>query len=130
MGLRDVGRAEQARIEAEMQIHPFFDSDLAERMIRGAPWAALVTEILAPLPDKVWVSFDVDGLEPQLCPYASRPVPGGLTWRHATWLLRELARSGRRVVGFDVCETGDDAWDANVAARLLWELSGCALAGL
>jgi len=130
VGLRDVGRAEHARIEAEERLSAFFDHDMAERMIRGAPWSAIVTEILALLPDKVWVSFDVDGLEPSLCPYTGTPVPGGLTWRHATYLLRELARSGRRVIGFDICETGDDAWDANVAARLLWELSGCALSGI
>ena len=99
VGLRDVGRAEHARIEAEERLSAFFDHDMAERMIRGAPWSAIVTEILALLPDKVWVSFDVDGLEPSLCPYTGTPVPGGLTWRHATYLLRELARSGRRVIG-------------------------------
>ena len=130
VGLRDVGRAESNRIESDPRIRAFFDHVMAERMCRGTPWSAIVVEIIDPLPEQVWVSVDVDGLEPSLCPYTGTPVPGGLTWWQATFLLRELARSGRRVVGFDVCETGDDPWDANVAARLVYELAGCALSAL
>lgn len=130
VGLRDVNRAEHARIEAEPRIHAFFDHAMGERMCRGAPWSSIVSEVLDPLPERVWVSVDVDGLEPSLGPCTGTPAPGGLTWAQATFLLRELARSGRKIVGFDVCEAGDDAWDANVAARLIWELSGCALAGV
>ena len=130
VGLRDVGRAECARIQSDPRIRAFFDHVLAEQLCRGTPWSDLVSGILDPLPEQVWVSVDVDGLDPSLCPYTGTPVPGGLDWRQATFLLRQLARSGRRIVGFDVCETGDDAWDANVAARLVYELAGCALSGV
>jgi len=57
-------------------------------------------------------------------------VPGGLSWHQALQLLRVLGQSGRRVVGFDLCEVapGDDEWDANVGARLLYKLAGWAIA--
>lgn len=128
VGVRDVGRSECARIGSEPRITAFFDDDLAARKLRGACWADLVDELLEPLPGAVWVSFDVDGLDPSLCPGTGTPVPGGLSWHEACLVLRKLAHSGRRVIGFDLCEVGADPWDANVGARLLYELSGCAVA--
>lgn len=127
VGLRDMGRAEHARTQDDPRVHPFLDCEIAADLARGTPWAAIAGRILDALPERVWVSFDVDGLDPSLAPHTGTPVPGGLSWRDATFLLRELARSGRKVVGFDVCETGDHPFDAGVSARLLWELAGCAL---
>src|SRR5262249_52506961 len=94
----------------------------------------LVKKRLEDLPAKVFVSFDVDGLDPTLCPNTGTPVPGGLTWSEAMLWLEELARSGREVVGLDLNEVnpGDpaaevDSWDAIVGARLLYRLIGVAL---
>ena len=58
--------------------------------------------------------------------------PGGLSWNQATDLMRALVESGRRIVGFDLCEVspgpqGQGAWDANVGARLLYKLIGFSL---
>ena len=58
-------------------------------------------------------------------------MPGGLSFAEMAHLLDTLARSGKRVVGFDLCEvapgpSGD--WDANVGARALYKLLGCTLA--
>jgi agmatinase len=55
-------------------------------------------------------------------------VPGGLSFRDASMLLEVLAAS-REVVGFDLCEVapGQTEWDANVGARMLYRLAGCAL---
>lgn len=70
----------------------------------------------------MYVSFDIDGLTPQYCPHTGTPVPGGLTFDEAVYLLSRVVASGRRIVGFDLCEvapapSGDDEWDANVGAR-------------
>jgi agmatinase len=127
VGVRDLGRGERRRLRADPRIRTFLDPDLVAAMARGATWASLTEEILATLPEAVWISFDVDGLEPSLVPGTGTPVPGGLSWGQATGLLQELARSGRTVVGFDLCEAGRDAWDATVAARLLYELAGVAI---
>ena len=101
---------------------------MTNQLALGRPFSALVEEILAPLPPNVWISFDIDGLDPALCPATGTPVPGGLSWREASVLLAALGQSGRRIVGFDLSEVGPEPWDANVAARLLYKLSGWAIA--
>ena len=82
------------------------------------------------LPERVWISFDIDGLDPRLCPGTGTPVPGGLDFYEAVYLIGEVARSGRTIVGFDLNEVapGDSEWDANVGARLLYKLSAWTLA--
>ncbi len=80
------------------------------------------------LPRDVYVSFDIDGLDPALCPNTGTPVPGGLSFQQAVALLSRVQRSGRRIVGFDLNEVapgadGDD-WDGNVGARVLYKLIG------
>jgi len=112
----------------------FFDRDLSRRKMEGAPWAQLCREIVATLPNEVWVSFDIDGLDPRYCPNTGTPVPGGLDFQEANYLLSVLVRSGRRIVGFDLNEVAPsstnsgDEWDANVGARLLYKLTGWTLA--
>ena len=79
------------------------------------------------LPDKVYLSLDIDGLDPSLCPNTGTPVPGGLTYHELLVLLGELRRGDRKVIGFDLCEVGsakDSDWDANVGARILYKLAG------
>lgn len=128
VGLRDLGSKEHELIESDPRIRSFFDVDLAQAWAKGVLWSEQVAQIIAALPHHVWISFDVDGLEPQLCPGTGTPVPGGLNWHQATLLLQALGASGRRIIGFDLCEVGAGAWDGNVGARLLYELAGTALA--
>jgi agmatinase len=137
IGLRDVGSREVARIEADDRIHAIFDEDWSEARLGGSPLRELVRTSIAKLPDTVYVTLDIDGLDPALCPNTGTPVPGGLLWSEAMMILTELARSGRKVVGFDLCEvspgsTGDPegaGWDAVVGARMLYKLCGCTLHG-
>lgn len=129
-GVRDLGRAENEMIRTSMgKITTFFDADLAVRKEAGETWGALADEIVGALPDTVYLSWDIDGLDPTLCPHTGTPVPGGLSWNEAIGLLRALLRSGKRVVGLDLCEVspGETEWDANVAARLLYKMIGFAL---
>jgi len=130
VGYRDVGRSELEAIEASGgRCKPFFDPDIGHRLMRGGNWADIVDEIIDELPESVHISFDIDGLDPSLCPHTGTPVPGGLRYREAMFLLRTLA-DRRQVVSFDLCEVspgGSDEWDANVGARMLYKLAGCAL---
>ncbi len=133
VGIRDFCEQEFSLIQdSSGRLVTFFDPDLRARIHEGEPWGRLADEIVAALPEHVYVSFDIDGLDPALCPHTGTPVPGGLSFAEATTILRKLARSGRRVVGFDLNETapdptGESEWDANVAARLLYKLIGFAL---
>jgi agmatinase len=133
VGLRDVGRSEQQRIRgASGRIVAFHDADVALDLAGGKSFTAIAAAIVRELPESVYISWDIDGLDPALCPSTGTPVPGGLSWHQATLLLAALAGSGRRVVGMDLSEVAPskvagDEWDANVAARLLYKMIGFAL---
>ncbi|MEM7160400.1 MAG: agmatinase family protein [Myxococcota bacterium] len=127
VGIRDIGRREWATVEQEPRLHLFSDPMLTDELSAGTAWDALVERILAPLPTDVWITLDIDGLDPSLCPTTGTPVPGGLSWAQITTLLAALARSGRRIVGFDLVEVGPGPWDAIVGARLLYKLATWAI---
>jgi agmatinase len=128
VGIRDYCDEEEVYSRKHTEIKSFRDRDIAQRKFRGETWKSIVDDILKTLPTEVYISFDIDGLEPSFCPATGTPVPGGLTYSEVIFLLRELHRSKRKVVGFDLVETGPDEWDANVAARLVYELSLICLA--
>ena len=99
-------------------------------MAAGETLQGLLREVVEPLPAEVYVSFDIDGLEPSLCPGTGTPVPGGLSFQEARLLLQAVVESGRRIVGFDLSEVApraSDEWDGNVGARVLYSLVGFAL---
>jgi len=54
-------------------------------------------------PKKIYISFDVDGLDPSIMPATGTPVPGGLGYYESLNLIRDLIK-GRQVIGFDVVE--------------------------
>lgn len=130
VGVRDLGQAEQRFIDSSGgRIVTFFDSDLAAGKEEGTPFARLADEIVSALPESIYLSWDIDGLDPTLCPGTGTPVPGGLSWNEAIGLLRAIIRAKKRIVGLDLCEVapGDTEWDANVGARLLYKMIGFAL---
>ncbi|HEY9889128.1 MAG TPA: arginase family protein, partial [Candidatus Obscuribacterales bacterium] len=129
VGLRDVSPHEVAKIQqSQGRIIAHYDAILQEKRFEGTPWRDLCQQIIAPLPERVYLSFDVDGLDPKLCPTTGTPVPGGLQLEEAFCLVRELVRSDRQLIGFDVSEVGAGEWDGNVAARIVYKL--CNLMGL
>ncbi len=132
VGIRDFGENELDFAKSQgdrVVVH--FDDVNAERLMNGETWPALCKEFIAALPQKVYVSFDIDGLDPSLCPHTGTPVPGGLSFHQASMLLEALKNSGKTVVGFDLVEVGPstvegDEWDANVGARILYKMCGIA----
>lgn len=129
VGIRDISHGEVAKIQqSQGRILTHYDSRLQQQRYGGTPWRELCQQIIAPLPQQVYVSFDVDGLDPKLCPNTGTPVPGGLELEETFCLLRELAGSDRTLIGFDVSEVGNGEWDGNVAARIVYKL--CNLMGL
>ena len=85
--------------------------------------------VLDALSDDVYVTFDLDGLDPGILPATGTPEPGGLDWYEAVDLLAAVA-SRKRIVGFDVIELAPTAGQAAsdfLAARLVYRLIGLAL---
>lgn len=133
VGIRDFSPGEHSYIlNHSDHIHTFFDRLLKRRLHRGDPWQMICDEIVTLLPAKVYVSFDIDGLSPDLCPNTGTPVAGGLSYDQALTLLATLGESGKKIVGFDLNEVsgsddGSTEWDGNVGARLLFKMCGWAL---
>ncbi|MEZ5963481.1 MAG: agmatinase family protein [Planctomycetota bacterium] len=132
IGVRDFGEQELRAIEANAgRVVTHFDLHWQRRLAEGERLVELIDFALAPLPEDVWISFDIDGLDPSLCRSTGTPVPGGLSFSAACLLLARLVESGRRIVGFDLDEVAPgpdgDSWDANVGARLLYKLIGFGL---
>jgi agmatinase len=125
VGIRDVAHSEVELIANEARVTTFFDWSLKERLFNGESWQSIVASIINELPQNVYISFDIDGLHPSLCPHTGTPVVGGFELEQINYLFFQLVESGRKIVGFDLNEvapgeTGD--WDANVGARALWNL--------
>ncbi len=124
VGIRDLCPQEMQLItENPTRITTFFDHELHRRMFHGENWAGICNEIVSELPDNVYVTFDIDGLQPELCPGTGTPVPGGLSYNQALYLVEKLLNSGRRIIGADLVETGTSAIDGTVACRILFQLA-------
>ncbi len=130
VAVRDQSAGEAAKASADPRVRQFGDWELAQSDFLGVTWDEQCSRIVECLGDKVYVSFDIDGLSPEFAPGTGTPVPGGLSFNRAVYLIARVVSSGRIIVGFDLCEVApraDDEWDANVGARVLWKLCGLTL---
>ena len=109
------------------RIEVFYDQQLKESRFKGMNWNGQCDQIISHLPQNVYISFDIDGLSPVFCPSTGTPVPGGLEFDEAVFLLKKVVESGRKIIGFDLVEVGNNEWDANVGARLVYKM--CNLMG-
>ncbi len=125
VGIRDYCEQEDRLIRENERITAFPDAQVRRRLFEGESWGKICDEIVAALPEQVYISFDIDGLLPAYCGGTGTPVPGGLEFAEAEYLLARISASGKRIVGFDLCEVapaGEGEWDANVGARILFKL--------
>ena len=129
VSIRDVSPKEVALISNDIRINTYYDWNLKRALFHGETWDSLCTKIIEPLPENIYLSFDIDALQPSLCPNTGTPVPGGLSFEEAIHLIGAVVQSGRKIIGFDLCEVGIDKrtdnpsdWDANVGARVLFNL--------
>lgn len=126
VGIRDYCREEMEFAKADSaRFVTFYDQQLKEEQFQGTTWHDQCDDIIRHLPEKIYISFDIDGLAPHLCPNTGTPVPGGLSFEQAVYLIK-LAAKAKKLIGFDLVEVGGDgdSIDANVGARLLWHLCG------
>ena len=131
VGVRDYCQEEWDYIcKSDYRVVTYFDKGMKERQYEGQSWKQIADEIVEHLPQKVYVSFDIDGLDPKLCPHTGTPVPGGLETEQVFYLIKKIISTGRKFIGFDLDEIGigDTTWDANVGARVLWKLSNLIVA--
>ena len=127
VGIRDFCEQEVEVVKkSDGKVKIFTDADLKSEQFQGTNWAQQCKSIIQELPEKLHISFDIDGLYPWYCPHTGTPVPGGFSFEQAAFLLTELSKSGKKIIGFDLVEVapGEDDWDGNVGARMLFHLCG------
>jgi agmatinase len=125
VGIRDYSDGEWNYIrDSRERVLAYFDKDIRERIYEGNTWKQIAEEIISKLPQKVYLSFDIDGLDPKLCPHTGTPVQGGFDTEQVYYLVKLLLKSGRTLIGFDLSEVGisNNEWDENVGARVLFKL--------
>jgi agmatinase len=125
VGIRDFGDEEWNLVRGSgKRVIAYFDREMKTRLYEGQTWKQITDEIVDQLPAKVHISFDIDGLDPKLCPNTGTPVHGGMEAEQVFYLFNSIIKSGRKLIGFDLCEVGvgENSWDANVGARVLWKL--------
>lgn len=130
VGVRDFCDDELALVRSTERVDMFDDYSLSTAKFEGRSWASLCEEIVERLPEKVYISMDIDALSIEYCPNTGTPVVGGLSFNEAVYLMDCVARSGRTIVGFDMVEvvpTLENKIDASVGARMLYKMCGVAL---
>lgn len=100
IGIRATSPEEHLYIEMHRTTAPTITVHYARDIVPAA-----VTEITLPpdFPSRVWLTFDVDGLDPAVIPATGTPVPGGLAWYQALSIVESIARQ-RTIIGADIVE--------------------------
>ncbi|HEX5652377.1 MAG TPA: agmatinase family protein [Chitinophagaceae bacterium] len=131
VGIRDFSQGEWEYVKNSRQrVVTYFDRDIKCRQFEGDSWKNIAEEIVSKLPEKVYISFDIDGLDRKLCPHTGTPVPGGFETEEVFYIFRKLLQSEREIIGFDLSEVGvsDSDWNSNVGARVLFKLCNLLIA--
>ncbi|MFS8857591.1 agmatinase [Synechococcus sp. H60.3] len=119
--------AEDRQAIRKHRLHTFFAHSL-----HGKPAQEWIPEVIATLGSQVYLTVDVDGLDPAVVPATGTPEPGGLGWWETVELIRALGQQ-RQIVGADVVElavTGEretDRRSAFTAAKLAYQILAAAL---
>ncbi len=134
VGIRDYCDEELDIITREKErVTTFFDKNIKEQLFEGKTWKDICDQVVATLPEKVYISFDIDGLDPKLCPNTGTPVPGGFELEQVFYLFNKVRAAGKQIIGFDLNEIssgshGQDCIDPIVGARALYKLCNYMLA--
>lgn len=128
VGIRDFCEEEFNFVKKNgKRVSLFTDYEIKKEIFKGKTLKREFSKIVKELPKDVYISFDIDGLIPYLAPNTGTPVAGGFTVEEVAFLFEEIIASGRKIIGFDLCEVSpgenvNNQWDGNVGARILYKL--------
>ncbi|RAP31649.1 agmatinase [Candidatus Marinamargulisbacteria bacterium SCGC AG-343-D04] len=108
------------------RIKTYYNDQINEDLFSGKSWDSICKKIVNNLPENIYISMDIDVLNPQYCPHTGTPVPGGLDFDKVTYLLKKCVTAGKIIVGFDCVEVNGpkDSVDIITGARMLYHLCG------
>lgn len=126
VGIRDYCQEEVDQVKKNKKSVVFYDHTIKESIYMGKTWDQICDSIVQKLYSKnVFISFDIDGLDPKLCKSTGTPVAGGLEFQQSIFLIKKLIQAKKKIVSFDINEVASDSpdnFDGNVAARLLYKM--------
>jgi agmatinase len=96
VGIRSISADEARALDENLPTKIFWAKDIVGR----TDW---IDEAIDSLTENVYLTIDIDGLDPSLVPTTGTPEPGGLGWYETLYLIRKLARK-RRIIGMDLVE--------------------------
>lgn len=114
VGIRNVCTEEQHNLVPENMFY-------AHHIHNQESW---MDQAIERLTDNVYISFDLDGLDPSILPATGTPLPGGLLWYPTIKFLQKVFES-KHVVGFDIvelCPQEDNKVSDVLAATLLYKM--------
>lgn len=114
VGIRSMDAIEKTFMEEE---RTFFAHD----MVRDEYWMDKVVEACT---DNVFITFDLDALDPSIMPSTGTPEPGGLLWYETLEFLKQVFEE-KNVVGFDImelCPNENDTSSDFLAAKLYYKM--------
>ncbi|WP_373493815.1 agmatinase family protein [Aquiflexum sp.] len=127
VGIRDHSHAEAILAKENNRIQTFYDKDIKEDLYEGKAWKVICDDIVEQLPEDVYITIDIDGFDPKLCPNTGTPVAGGFEMEQILYLMKQVVKSGKKIIGFDLVEVAPgpegDEWDGNVGARILYRMA-------
>lgn len=119
VGIRSLSQEENQFIE-EQKLSPFYAEVFS--------FQDSVAKVVSALPPEVYITIDLDILDPSIMPAVGTPEPGGMSWREVLSLLRAVARV-KKIIGFDLmelCPREGPTSCAFLAAKLAYKLIGYA----
>ncbi len=108
---------EEAKMIREKKINTFY----AHQISSSKNW---IENILKKLSDEVYLTFDVDGLDPSIMPSTGTPEPNGLLWNDTMLLLKEIGKK-KKIIGADVVEFSPNKflhYPNETAAKLVYKI--------
>ncbi|RZS97555.1 agmatinase family protein [Cecembia calidifontis] len=127
VGIRDYCQEEAIMAKENNRIYTFYDKDIKEEMYEGKAWKIICDDIVEQLPQDVYITIDIDGLDPKLCPHTGTPVAGGFEMEQVLYLMKQVVKAGKKIIGFDLVEVAPgpegNEWDGNVGARVLYRMA-------
>ena len=112
---------EESILIKEKNINTFYASSI-RRCIHGSNWQEKVVSTLG---EQIYITFDVDYFDPSIMPSTGTPEPDGFLYSETLEVFREIVRTGKRIIGFDIVELAPVAGVAHpdiTTARLLYKL--------
>lgn len=130
VGVQEFSPIEWERATNDSRVSLYTAQDIWSRQFEGDTWANIVRSIINELPNDVYLSLDIDGLENECSPNRGHLTAGGLGFHRVVYLMERIVASGRRIVGFDITEVVpsiENKAEMRVVARLLFKMCSIAL---